>query len=125
MALDSLQKRYVDLVKTDRWRIAKLKLGTDLGKLFQHMKSHPLFCGLHLYALQVLYEASGVSLSAAWGSILYSARLYNAVRQEKLLEAQWKDMELLLRLQSDVYLGERSTNPEEYLPSPQSEALDF
>ena len=42
----------------------------------------------------------GIDFANAWGSIMYASHLYNATRQEKLLSKPWKDMELLMALQS-------------------------
>ena len=42
----------------------------------------------------------GISFANAWGSIMYTSHLYNAARQERLLSKPWRDMELLIALQS-------------------------
>lgn len=46
----------------------------------------------------------GINFANAWGSIMSASHLYNATRQEKLLPKSWKDMELLIALQSSEKL---------------------
>ena len=46
----------------------------------------------------------GIHFANTWGSIMSASHLYNATRQEKLLSKSWKDMELLIALQSSEKL---------------------
>lgn len=59
-------------------------------------------------------QEAGVTLCNAWGSVLCTAHLYNASRQEKLLKSIWKDMELVLLLQDDdrMFIGDRPKEAE-------------
>ena len=59
----------------------------------------------------------GIDFANAWGSIMYASHLYNATRQEKLLSKPWKDMELLMALQSTerLFVGNTPKDPEAYL----------
>jgi hypothetical protein len=79
------------------------------------MKEHPVFCGLMAYSLKIVYLEVGVAFVNAWGSLFYTYHLYNAVRQEKLLTKEWKDMEVVFGLQGHIFVGDRPKNPEEYL----------
>ena len=58
----------------------------------------------------------GVDFANAWGSIMYASHLYNATRQEKLLSKPWKDMELLMALQSTerLFVGNTPKDSEAY-----------
>ena len=46
---------------------------------------------------------------------MYAGHLYNAVRQEKLLNTRWDDMELLFMLHENFFVGDRPQTPEAYL----------
>ena len=53
----------------------------------------------------------------AWGSVLYTAHLYNASRQEGFLPRVWKDMEMVISLQSPerMFVGNAPRQLDEYL----------
>lgn len=57
-----------------------------------------------------------VTFAQAWGSITFSAHLYDALRQEKLLNEHWTDMELLFSVQNEEHLlvGNRPNTAEQY-----------
>ena len=59
----------------------------------------------------------GIDFANAWGSIMYASHLYNATRQEKLLPKSWKDMELLIALQSTerLFVGNTPKDLDAYL----------
>lgn len=84
---------------------------------FRLLKQYPLLCGLYSFALKVRYQEIGMAFANAWGSVLYTGHLYNAVRQEKLSSRLWKDMELLIALQSSesMFVGNAPKGLEEYL----------
>ena len=48
---------------------------------------------------------------------MYAGHLYNATRQEKFLPKMWRDMEMLIALQSpeQFFIGDAPTDPEGYL----------
>ena len=81
------------------------------------LRSNPLLCGLIMFNFKMRAQDLGVSLANAWSSILTTAQIYNAVRQEKLLSLPWKDMEMLISLQSEetFFVGEHPKSPEEYV----------
>lgn len=62
-------------------------------------------------------QEMGMDVANAWGSIIYASHLYNATRQEKLLPKSWKDMELLIALQSSekLFVGDTPRDLDEYL----------
>ncbi|KAK8179011.1 hypothetical protein BC567DRAFT_284952 [Phyllosticta citribraziliensis] len=66
-----------------------------------HFKNNPIFCGLFQYTLQMRFHVIGVDYANSWGAILYARHLYNALKQEKILEKRWTDMHLLSLLQPD------------------------
>lgn len=81
------------------------------------LRSNPLLCGLIMFNFKMRAQDLGVTLANAWSSILTTAQIYNAVRQEKLLSLPWKDMEMLISLQSEetFFVGEHPKSPEEYV----------
>ncbi|KAH0359655.1 hypothetical protein KCU65_g9838, partial [Aureobasidium melanogenum] len=90
----------------------------DIGaEPYKLLKQYPSLCGLWLFSLKYLMQDSGITFCNAWGSIMYSAHLYNAARQENLVESIWKDMEMVLLLQGDdkMFVGDRPKNTEDYL----------
>ncbi|KAL8939589.1 MAG: hypothetical protein Q9216_003269 [Gyalolechia sp. 2 TL-2023] len=80
------------------------------------LKQYPLVCGLFAFALKSRYQELCIAFVNAWGSILYTGHLYNAVRQEKLLGRMWMDMELMISLQSPevFFVGNSPSSLEEY-----------
>ena len=84
---------------------------------FQLLKQFPLLCGLYSFAIQNAAQKEGIDFANAWGSIMYAGHLYNATRQEKLLPKMWKDMEMLIALQSpeQFFISGAPKDPEAYL----------
>ncbi|THZ80312.1 hypothetical protein D6C84_07552, partial [Aureobasidium pullulans] len=87
------------------------------GEPFKLLKQYPSLCGIWLYSLRYLMQDAGITFANAWGSVMYSAHLYNAARQQKLVNGIWKDMELALLLQGNdkMFIGDRPKQPEDYL----------
>ena len=83
---------------------------------FRLLKQYPLLCGLWSFAIQMNAHELGIDFANAWGSIMYASHLYNATRQEKLLSKPWKDMELLIALQSTerLFVGNTPRDLEAY-----------
>ena len=81
------------------------------------LKSNPLLCGLIMFNFKMRAQELGVTFANAWSSILTTAQIYNAVRQERLLAVPWKDMEMMISLQSEetFFVGEHPKSPEEYV----------
>ncbi|KAM0797735.1 hypothetical protein BDR22DRAFT_431292 [Usnea florida] len=84
---------------------------------FRLLKQFPLLCGLFSFAIQNAAQKVGIDFANAWGSIMYASHLYNATRQEKLLPKMWRDMEMLIALQSpeQLFIGGAPKDPEGYL----------
>ncbi|KAL2829503.1 hypothetical protein BDW59DRAFT_142166 [Aspergillus cavernicola] len=82
---------------------------------FKLMKWHPLLCGIWTYNLKARYQDLAVVFQGAWGSIMYSAHLYNALRKEKLLARQWIDMDLVLSWHDEIFVGDPPSQPADYL----------
>lgn len=115
LVLQDMLNQINDWVKTDPMQEAKRRLGHAVGEPFKLMEQHPVFSGLWLYNLKILYQEIGVTFVGAWGSVIYAGPLYNAVRQEKLLKTQWEDMELVMMLHDTFFISNRPNTPEDYL----------
>jgi hypothetical protein len=55
----------------------------------------PVMSGMELYYVREIYHNTGLVVDQAWGSIKCSQHLYNALRQQKLLNRAWPDMDFL------------------------------
>ncbi|EKG09071.1 hypothetical protein MPH_13947 [Macrophomina phaseolina MS6] len=115
--LRSLQDRIQGWVWTDPLQEACRRLGRPIPEKHCLMKNHPVFCGLFAYSLQVLFQEAGIMVANAWGSILYTCHLYNAVSQVTSLQKPWEDMEILFSIQNsyDLFHGERPPTVETML----------
>lgn len=73
-------------------------------------------CGLNVYDIKATFYEAGITFCNAWGSVLFSAHLYNAAWQEKLLDGEWKDMELLYGIQDvqHIFAGDPPTSADQY-----------
>ncbi|KAK7211735.1 hypothetical protein V2G26_018913 [Clonostachys chloroleuca] len=69
----------------------------------------PVLAGLYLYRTRYDMWDAGIAIANAWGSITYTAHLYNALRHQNLVQGLWPDMDLTLSLfgESSVWVGER------------------
>lgn len=67
----------------------------------------PVISGLTLYNLRLRYREIGLTVADSLGSIQYCQHLYNALRQEKLIDSRWADMEVMYTLLGDdsFYVG--------------------
>jgi hypothetical protein len=86
----------------------------DSDEPFKLLKQYPSLCGIWLFSLRYMMQNTGIAFCNGWGSVMYTAHLYNAARQEKLLKNIWKDMELALFLQDDdkIFIGNRPKKAE-------------
>lgn len=77
----------------------------------------PILGGLALYHFRAGMYDVGIAMSNAWGSITYSAHLYNALQGERLLKNLWVDREVVLTTlgDSNFFVGKRPQNPADYL----------
>ncbi|KAI9893136.1 MAG: hypothetical protein M1814_000684 [Vezdaea aestivalis] len=80
-------------------------------------KRHPLYCGLLLFDIRGKTQDAGIMFANAWGSVLYTAQLYTAVRKESLLNQSWQDMELFLQLHGSksIFIGEEPQAMADYI----------
>ena len=104
---------------TDPIQETRSKIAAFRGfEIEQHRlrKSHPLMCGLAVYNIKANFNDAGVAFANAWGSIIFTAHLHNAISAEKILSGRWRDMELLLGIQdqSRMFAGTPPHSPEQY-----------
>ena len=115
MAFKILLERIEWVTEVDTLQDAKRRARRLVGQPFDWLKQHPIYAGLYLYHLKSTFQEVGITFVGAWGSVMYTGHLYNAVRQEKLLNTQWDDMELLFMLHENFFVGDRPQTPEAYL----------
>ena len=75
------------------------------------LSSHPLQCGLEIYAMKAIYHDMSIAFINATGAVFSSAHLYRALQCENLLQSQWADMELFLQMQDHGKLFAEETIP--------------
>lgn len=82
---------------------------------FGLLKSHPLFCGTIEASLILLNSETGITLSMAWGTILYVGHLYNALRQSHIFDLEWPDMDLFISIHTAkrLFVGDLPTTIED------------
>ncbi|KAK0386743.1 hypothetical protein NLU13_6579 [Sarocladium strictum] len=74
----------------------------------------PVLTGLWLFLNRAKMYEIGITVANAWGSITYSAHLYNAVQSLRLIEDRWADMDVVLTMLGDLNIwvgGERPKSP--------------
>lgn len=109
-------------VKTDavdknrRVMLKRSKFAPPPAEPFMLLKRHPLYCGLLTYTIKYLSHEASVIFANAWGSIMYCAHLYNALRQEKLISTTWQDMDLALLMHhtDEMFIGEFPKTVDDY-----------
>ncbi|UKZ80022.1 hypothetical protein TrVFT333_007786 [Trichoderma virens FT-333] len=103
---------------------AKIKLIQQAGRpIPSYMKRHhilrrsPVLSGLILFHYQFHFRNAGIAVTDAWGSTIYTAHLYNALRNEKFLKRQWHgiDVAQILLHEESFYIGGRPQDKEGYL----------
>lgn len=84
---------------------------------FHLFRQHPLLCGLFAFSLRMRFHEYGVDYANAWGAVLYTSHLYNAVQQEGYCQKPWMDLEMLIGTQTPekVFVGGKPTNTDAYL----------
>ena len=89
------------------------------SKPFAWYIANPIYCGLLCLSLQMDMQESGIAFVNAWGAVLWSAHLYNCMRQEyssthqrQILETSWPDMDILINFHSAerIFVGNPPTN---------------
>jgi len=84
---------------------------------FHLLRQHPLLCGLFAFFINMQMQEAGVTYANAWGTVLYTAHLYNAVEQEGFTQSSWPDMQMLTHLQTPerLFVGGAPSNAQDYL----------
>jgi hypothetical protein len=78
--------------------------------IVQHLS--PLFCDTTLLDFELAVEESGLLLANHHLSIIYTAPLYNALQQKKLLAGTWADIEDVIRTHLNaMFFGSLPTPP--------------
>ncbi len=62
------------------------------------LQRHPLLCAMMKFSLALMVREIGTTVVEAWGSILYTAHLYNALRHTSSLNMPWPDMETFISI---------------------------
>ncbi|KAK2678718.1 hypothetical protein RAB80_003899 [Fusarium oxysporum f. sp. vasinfectum] len=81
--------------------LAKQRVSQGAGSLAMESKRNgilvhsPILCGLMLYHFRAKMCNFGIAITNAWGSITYSAHLYDALRNEGLLNEHWTNMDAI------------------------------
>jgi hypothetical protein len=95
----------------------KQKLFTQFGhpfsadtERFYLYKRQPILCGLLAFRLTLEMQYLGVSLVQAWGTAIYPAHFYNALRQQTQ-PAPWSLMDEVIALHGEdrIFVGGRPT----------------
>ncbi|KAL8705806.1 MAG: hypothetical protein Q9201_001093 [Fulgogasparrea decipioides] len=96
-----------------KWRMDS---GLPNAEPFRLLRRYPLYCGLSLFNLKVRFQELSIAFANAWPSVISTAHLYNAVRKERLLNTEWKDLELVIKLQGAeaLFVGGRPNSVKEY-----------
>ncbi|RDI78380.1 hypothetical protein Vi05172_g11587 [Venturia inaequalis] len=109
MAMKDLVERVNGYAKVDFVAVARRRWRDQfLREDFLVMKQHPLFCGTLSFSFKAEFRELGITFVNAWGSVLYTAHLYNAAKQEKLLhDKRWADMDYLQHMHGigDFFIG--------------------
>ncbi|EWZ00080.1 hypothetical protein FOYG_03990 [Fusarium oxysporum NRRL 32931] len=83
-----------DLVCLAKQRVSQgagsLAMESERDRILVHS---PILCGLMLYHFRAKMCTFGIVIMNALGSITYSAYLYDALRNEGLLDEHWTDMD--------------------------------
>jgi hypothetical protein len=117
---EKVLRKITDWIMKDQVQTTMRKMvGNDLPlpNEFNLLRQHPLLCGLFAFSIQLEMQEFGVTFVNAWGSAMYSAHLYNAVKQEGFCAGYWHDMELLIDMQTPerIFVGGRPKNIDDYL----------
>lgn len=112
--VELLQFIHLTTISDPSQRLLK-KYNYNTGEPFKVLKWHPILSGLATFYLKAKYQDVSLIFQGAWGSIMYTAHLYNALRSEKLLESNWIDMSMVMHWHDEIFVGERPKNPKDYL----------
>ncbi|CAI0644304.1 unnamed protein product, partial [Colletotrichum noveboracense] len=81
------------------------------------LSHNPMFCGLHVHYIRTAFHRLGIEF-ASKGNLMHAVQLYQALRQEGILEEQEKraDLEFIMKIQgnSAFFVGNPPTSLEAY-----------
>ncbi|KAK1847966.1 hypothetical protein CCHR01_09400 [Colletotrichum chrysophilum] len=81
------------------------------------LSHNPMFCGLHVHDIRTAFHRLGIEF-ASKGNLMHAVQLYQALRQEGILEEQEKraDLEFIMKIQgnSAFFVGNPPTSLEAY-----------
>ncbi|GKT54379.1 hypothetical protein ColTof4_13831 [Colletotrichum tofieldiae] len=106
--------RLIQWMAKDPVHGAKARVSISLGmpvppemEVHRIMIYSPVLSGLFLFRLRTEMYDVGLAVANAWGSVTYTAHLYNALRGSRLLDGLWPDMEVMLTLLGDsgIWVG--------------------
>ncbi|KAJ5009895.1 hypothetical protein K4K57_008074 [Colletotrichum sp. SAR 10_99] len=84
------------------------------------LSHNPMFCGLHVHDIRTAFHRLGIEF-ASKGNLMHAVQLYQALRQEGILEEQEKraDLEFIMKIQgnSAFFVGNPPTSLEAYSKS--------
>ncbi|KAK2756032.1 hypothetical protein CKAH01_17206 [Colletotrichum kahawae] len=120
-----LKKSRLDdlLISVDQWASDKdiFNVIRQVGGLptrpSNFLGHNPIFCGLHVHDIRTAFHRLGIEF-ASKGNLLHSVQLYQALRQEGILEEQGKraDLEFIMKTQGHLafFVGNPPTSLEAY-----------
>ncbi|KAI8304722.1 hypothetical protein K4K61_005926 [Colletotrichum sp. SAR11_59] len=111
------------LMSVDQWSSDKdifniIRQVSGLPTRPSNFLSHnPMFCGLHVHDIRTAFHRLGIEF-ASKGNLMHAVQLYQALRQEGILEEQEKraDLEFIMKIQgnSAFFVGNSPTSLEAY-----------
>ncbi|KAL8980519.1 MAG: hypothetical protein Q9205_004414, partial [Flavoplaca limonia] len=83
---------------------------------YTFFRRHFMHCGLAIHFMRTLFHQQGVAYAAVPGTVLCTAQLYHALKQEKCVNHTWEDMDTLRKMQgnSTFFIGEPPSSFEGY-----------
>lgn len=96
---------------------AKRNKRRNIPEPFLLFKLHPWLCGLWRFNILITIMNMSFNFSNAWSAIISMAHVYNAVRNEKMSNMEWKDMDVAINLQgtNQFFTGDPPRTPEDYM----------
>lgn len=113
--LETIAKDPVYEAKAGHFRRMEMPVPKSMDR-HRIYKRSPVLSGLILYQVRMEMHTIGVDAANAWGSIMFSGHLYDAIRSVGILEHRWPDMEIAKGFlgSSNFYVGEPPTSLKEF-----------
>jgi hypothetical protein len=96
-----------------RWLEEKLSASSlSRSRRFYLFKHHPVLCGITAFSIMLKMQEFGVALANTTDSAMYTAQLYNALRQKPRPIDSWPLMDQVIQLhgESKFFKGDRPTS---------------